>query len=177
MRWLGTARMLPFSVCRAEERIITGTSPSCAISRRASARLSALQEALQFIDGASLPLVSDGISRVAVWLFAGGLVSASVAHELEGNGMRVADWNDVSVVVRTNDLEKIGRALMGLNAATAHPAVPNDLSAALKFSLCLPQQLVETVIYTRTGRPEELAASLSRNQRRVIGVQRAVEQP
>jgi hypothetical protein len=131
--------MLPFSGCRGGERIIRGTAPPCEVSRRASERLSTLRKALQFVDRA--PLVSDGISRVMVWLFAGRIVSASVAGELEGDGVRVADWNYMSVVVRTNDLGRVGRALMDLNVATAHPAVPSDLSRALNFSLCLPLQL------------------------------------
>lgn len=170
-RWLGTARMLPFSLCRAQERVITGAEPPCEVSRRASERLVTLREDLQFIDGSSLPLTADGTNNITAWLFAGGVASASIAHELSDEGLTVVDWNDISVVVRGADLERVGRALMNVNVTTARPALPADLSTTLKFSLCLPQQLAEAVISARTGRPAEMAAALSRNQRRIRIVQ------
>ncbi len=102
VHWLGMGRMLSFSICHAEERIITGSDPPCQISQRASERLATLRDRLQFVDGHSLPLVSDGIDRVTVWLFAGGLVSASVARALRDEGLSVVGWNDVSVAVRVH---------------------------------------------------------------------------
>jgi len=166
-RWYGMARMLPFSICRAEERIITGTNPPSKVSRRASERLGVLRNDLQFIDGLSLPLTADGTNRITVWLFAGGLVSASIAHELDCAGLPVIHWSDISVVVRADDLERVGLALMHVNITTAHPALPADLSTAMKFGLCLPRQLAEAVARARTSRSEEIAQPLLRSQRRI----------
>jgi ATP-dependent Lhr-like helicase len=168
-RWLGMTRMLSFLVCRAEERIVTGTQPSCEVSRRASKQLDTLREELQFIDGHSLPLVSNGVDRVTAWLFAGGLVSASIARELSGLGLPVVEWNDVYVVVRVHDPERVGQALENIEVTSARPALPNDLSTALKFGLCLPPELVEAVLIARTARPKEVEISLSRKQRQILG--------
>ena len=175
-RWFGMARMLPFSVCRAEELIITGTEPPCEISRRAAERLATIRDQLQFVDGRSLPLVSDGFDRVTVWLFSGGLVSASVARALGDHGLAVADFDDVSVVVRVHDPDRVGKVLNEMDATIAYPALPGDLLTALKFGLCLPPQLAEDVIIARTSRPEEVARCLSRGQRRIFASRNAASE-
>jgi ATP-dependent Lhr-like helicase len=168
VRWFGIGRMLSYSICRTQERIITGAEPPCQISRRATERLHTIRARLQFVDGLSLPVVSNGLDRVTAWLFAGGLVSASVARALGEDGLRVAGWNNVSVVVRAHDLERVSRALHNVDVATAHPAIPGDLPNAIKFGLCLPGDLAEAVIVARTSRPGEVAKPLSRNQRLIF---------
>jgi ATP-dependent Lhr-like helicase len=175
-RWLGTGRMLSFSICRAEERIITGADPRCQISHRATERLVAIRGRLQFVDGHSLPLVSGEFDHVTAWLFAGGLVSASVARALNDDGLAVVRWNDVSVVVRAHNPEKVSRALNDVNVTTAHPALPSDLPNAIKFGLCLPAQLTEAVIVARTSRPEDLANALSRNRRMIFAIEDAASE-
>ena len=167
-RWLGTGRLLPFSISRAEERIITGEEPGCHLSRRAAERLSEIRAGLEFIDGQSLPLVSDGVDRITVWLFAGGLVSASVARAMTEGGVSVADWDDVSVTVRSDDIKSVSRALANLDPSTAHPALPEDILTALKFGLCLPPQVAEAVIVARTSNPAEVAKAVSRTPRRIL---------
>jgi hypothetical protein len=160
--------MLPSSICRAEERIIAGVEPTCRLSRRAAERLTKIRDRLDFVDGHSLPLVSDGIGRVTAWLFAGGLVSASVARALTGGGVPTAGWDDVSVTVRTGDVELLGRALANVDPAAAHPALPEDLLTALKFRLCLPPHVTESVIIARTSNPTEVADAISRPLRRIL---------
>lgn len=172
-RWLGMARMLPFSVCHAEERLIAGAEPPCQISHRASERLAIVRDRLQFVDGHSLPLVSDAIGHISAWLFAGGLVSASVARALSDDGLPVVGWTDVSVMVRVHDLERVSRALNHMNVTTAHPAIPSDLPVALKFGLCLPPHLAEAIIIGRTSPPDDVARSLSRTQRRILSIRDA----
>jgi ATP-dependent helicase Lhr and Lhr-like helicase len=170
-RWLGVGRMLSFSICRAEEQIITGVEPPCQTSHRATERLTTIRDRLHFVDGHSLPLVSSGNDRVTAWLFAGGLVSASVARAFSDNGLPIAGWNDVSVTVRVHDPERVSQALQDVNVTAAHPALPGDLPTAVKFGLCLPPHLAEAVIIARTSRPEEVARSLSRSQRRIFAIQ------
>lgn len=167
-RWLGTGRLLPFSISRAEERIIVGEEPGCHLSRRAAERLSEIRDSLEFIDGQSLPLVSDGVDRVTVWLFAGGLVSASVARAMTEGGVSVADWDDVSVTARSDDIESVSRALANLDPATTRPALPEDILTALKFGLCLPPKVAEAVIIARTSSPAEVADAVARTPRRIL---------
>ena len=166
-RWIGTGRMLPLSICRAEERIVAGEQTACQLSRRAIKRLAEIRERLEFIDGQSLPLVSNDVDRVTVWLFAGGLVSASIARELARGGVSVADWDNISVTARTRDIENFSRLLQNLEPSSAHPALPEELATALKFGLCLPDDVAEAVIIARTSRPDEVSDALSRRPRRV----------
>jgi ATP-dependent helicase Lhr and Lhr-like helicase len=58
-RWLGLRRPLSASLGRAIERVAAGGEPGCALSRRASARLEEIRGRLDFVDGSSMPVVSD----------------------------------------------------------------------------------------------------------------------
>ena len=167
-RWLGTGRMLPYSICRAQERIIVGAELGCQLSHRATVRLNDIRADLEFIDGYSLPLVSDGRGKVTAWLFAGGLVSASLARVLSHASMTTAGWDDVSVTAKTGEIEMLCRALSQVDPATAHPALPADIATALKFGLCLPASVAEAIIVARTSKPNEVADAMSRPQRRIV---------
>ena len=166
-RWIGAGRMLPFSICRAEERIIAGGLPACRLSRRATDQLARIRDRLEFVDGNSLPLESNGVDRVTAWLFAGGIVSASIARVLTDGGVATVGWDDVSVTVRTADIATLRRGLASVDTQAAHPALPDDLLTALKFGLCLPPQIAETVVIARTSNPEEMAAAMSRPVRSI----------
>lgn len=169
-RWLGTGRMLPYSICRAQERIIVGEGPGCRLSHRAAGRLSDIRADWDFIDGRCLPLVSDGNGKVTAWLFAGGIVSASLARVLSQAGMSTMGWDDVSLTARTGEIDTFSRALSLVDPTTAHPALPEDIGSALKFGLCLPADIAEAVLTARTSRPEEVAATMARGPRRILRV-------
>lgn len=171
-RWLGAARTRPYTICQAAERIVAGVAPACQLSRRAVERLAIIRDGLAFVDGDSLPLVSDGAGRTTAWLFAGGLASASIAHGLAENGMATAGWDDVSVTTRTDDAGTLHDALSKLDPATARPALPEDLGAALKFGLCLPPQVAEAVIGARTSVPDIVKKALSRTWRLIRAPER-----
>jgi ATP-dependent helicase Lhr and Lhr-like helicase len=70
-RWFGGGRPATFSVCRSAEAVVAGEMPGCKLSHRAEARLKEIQERLPFVDGTSVPVVSDGKGTVRVWTFAG----------------------------------------------------------------------------------------------------------
>jgi hypothetical protein len=105
--------------------------------------------------------VSDGNGRVTAWLFAGGLVSASVARALNEDGVSTVGWDDVSVTARTGDIETLSHALARVDPVTAHPALPNDLATALKFGLCLPPRVAEEVTIARTSSAKDIADAFS----------------
>jgi hypothetical protein len=126
--------MLSFTVCRAQEQIVAGAEPGCRLARRAVERLQKIRERLEFIDRHFLSLVADSVDRVTVWLFAGGLVSASVARALSEEGIETVSWDNVSLTVRTSDVQTVNGALSRINPETARPALPSDLVNALKFS-------------------------------------------
>ena len=173
-RWLGGGRTRPCTICRAEERIVAGTEPGCQLSRRAVERLAVIRERLEFVDGHSLPLVFDGAGRATAWLFAGGLASASIARGLAESGVSTVGWDDISVTARTEDTRTLRHALAKVDPATARPALPEELGAALKFGLCLPPYVAEAVIVARTAVPEVVANVLSRPQRAIRASMRDV---
>ena len=167
-RWLGTGRMLSFAVCRAQERIVGGAKPGCHLSHRAIERLGEVRADWEFIDGNSLPLVSDGEGKVTAWLFAGGLVSASLGRGLGLAGLTTAGWDDVSVTARAREIDTVSRELSLIDTTTAHPMLPEDMANALKFGPCLPPHIAEAVLIARTSRPQDVAAAMGRPQRRIL---------
>jgi ATP-dependent helicase Lhr and Lhr-like helicase len=120
-RWLGSGRTLSPRTSHAAERIVAGATPGCALSRRASARLTNVRDRLAFVDGRSLPIVANEDGRVRVWPFAGGLASASLARALTLRGLASARWDDFSVLVRATSTETVARAIAEMNPADACP--------------------------------------------------------
>ena len=167
-RWLSTGRMLPYEICRAQERIIVGSQPGCHLSHRATEKLNEVRADWGFIDGHSLPLVSDGEGKVTAWLFAGGLVSASLARGLSQAGLSIAGWDDVSLTARAGDIDTVSHALSLIDFTIAHPTLPGDIAGALKFGLCLPPYVAEAVLVARTSRPQDIADAMGRPQRRIV---------
>lgn len=166
-RWLGSGRALPEAVCRMAERIVAGEMPGCRVSRRAASALATVRERLGFVDGETLPLVADGDGRVAIWGFAGGAASASVAGALAARSIRVVGFDDFSVTIRGDDLAHIAAEVASIDAFRACPPLPDDLTAALKFGLCVPGSLLAEVLADRTGDIEAVRRLTSRKARLV----------
>jgi ATP-dependent Lhr-like helicase len=161
-RWLGSGRTLSAQICQAAERIVAGVTPTCALSRRATERLAKVREQLPFIDGHSLPVVTNGKYRVQVWPFAGALASASLARALSLTGFTSIHWDDFSLAVRATGAEPVARAIAKINSADARPLLAEDMSTALKFSACLPNSIAAAVLRARTAVPAAVAEILSR---------------
>ncbi len=161
-RWLGAGRSQSMQVCRSAERIVAGTEPYCALSRRAEAALGEIRERLAFVDGRALPIVFDNNGRVRVWCFAGGLASAALACALRLRGLAVADWDDFSISLHRPTPDEIATALASIKLSEARPELPDDLGKALKFSACLPDEVIRAVVETRLGDPAGVSAALSR---------------
>ncbi|MGH7100230.1 MAG: hypothetical protein ACREE4_21645, partial [Stellaceae bacterium] len=136
--------------------------PGCTLSRRATERLAGVRERLSFVDGLSLPLVSDDAGHVRLWAFAGALVSAALAHALQVAGFVPLAWDAFSLTIRAADPARLASALARLDPATAYPPLPANLPAALKFSACLPPAIAEAVLRARTDVGNEVAEILAR---------------
>jgi ATP-dependent Lhr-like helicase len=160
--WLGGSRTLSARVCHAAERIVAGAAPGCSLSRRANARLAEVRERLAFVDGRSLPIVASKDGQVRVWHFGGGLASASLARALTRPGLANSQWDDFSVSVRAASTESVARAIAEINPADANPPMPAGMSAALKFSVCLPDSIARAVLSARTSVPDSVSEILLR---------------
>jgi hypothetical protein len=129
--------------------------------------LAEVRERLEFVDGQSLPIVSDSNGGATVWTFAGGLVAASLANALGQSGLPRVRWDDLSVTVPVGDSHSVSRALGQVDAQDASPALPDDLERALKFGLCLPPLVSRSVLVARTSADAAVAEVLSRRHRRI----------
>lgn len=167
-RWLGGGRPMPGSVARAVERVVTGTTPDCRLSRRATEALAQARSRLAYVDGQTLPLVADGEGRVVMWGFAGGAAMASVAAGLDGMGLAVAGYDDFSVTVRVLDPKDLDAAAGSLDAHALRPRLPEDIEDALKFGRCLPGASTRAVLGLRTADTEGVADLLRRRRRLVF---------
>lgn len=167
-RWLGTGTMRSFAICRAEQRIVAGDDAGCTLSHRAKKRLLEIREELEFVDGASNVVMSDGTGHVVTWLFSGGLVSASVARSMGEAGLPITTWDDVSVTSAADDPRAVRRTFLAIDPADAHPALPEELGAALKFGLCLPTDIVKEVLLNRNNSEKDVTNSLNRDIRVVV---------
>ena len=152
-RWLGSGRSLAASTCRAAERIVAGAAPGCRLSRRAEAALDVIRSQLPFVDAVRLPIVSDGESRMTIWTFSGGATSSSIAREFAHSGLAVLGFDDFSVSVRGAAPGKIADYLRHIDPDLAHPRLPDNLTGALKFGLCLPEAVAAEVLSRRTADP------------------------
>ena len=161
-RWLGGGRNLTSQVCHAAECVVAGNNPACTLSQRSTARLAEIRERLAFVDGRSLPVVFEEDRRVRVQCFAGGLATASLARSLLQAGVAAASHDDFSISVRDSDYAQVAEALKRMDAAAVRPNLPDDIASALKFSLCLPDQVIRAVLSLRLTDPASINEVLSR---------------
>ena len=168
-RWLGAGRMMPASICSAAEKIVAGEVPNCRLSQRANERLLGVRGELSFVDASSLPVVAGPGQQATVWLFAGGIASATIAWALKAAGLHVTRWNDFSVTLDGADIREVSQTLSRTEAAQAHPEFPEDLALALKFGLCLPTALAEAVLLARSSAHAVVQDRLQRRQKLIYG--------
>jgi ATP-dependent Lhr-like helicase len=170
-RWLGSSRAMSEAVCKMMERIVAGTEPACRLSRRAEAALARIRERLAFVDGDSLPVESDGRDRVVIWAFAGGAAAASIAHGLALRGLTVVGFDDLAITLRTSNPQDVTKALREIDPLLVYPKLPEDLGTALKFGLCLPADVIATVLTARTTDARAVAATCRRRPRLITSAQ------
>jgi ATP-dependent helicase Lhr and Lhr-like helicase len=170
-RWLGSSRAVSEAVCRTMERIVAGSEPACRLSRRAEAALTQIRDRLPFVDMDALPVVSAGSGRIVIWAFAGGAATASIAASLAAQGLPVIGFDDLTITVRSKDLEDVAKGLRGVDPGSVHPKLPDDLGAALKFGLCLPAEIIVSVLKARTSDPVAVAATCRRQLRLISAVE------
>jgi ATP-dependent Lhr-like helicase len=164
-RWLGSSRVMSEAICRAMERIVAGAKPTCRLSRRAETALAQIRNRLPFVDAETLPIVSSGNSRIMIWTFAGGAATASIAAGLTAQGLAVSGFDDLSITLRSNDLTGVAKVLRSIDPDSVHPRLPDDLGAALKFGLCLPAKIIESVLKVRLSDPSAVAATCRKELR------------
>jgi ATP-dependent Lhr-like helicase len=164
-RWLGSGRAISEATCRMMERIVAGAQPACRLSRRAEAALVLIRDQLAFVDTDTLPVVASANGRIVIWTFAGGAATASIAAGLTAQGLPVIGSDDLTITLRSKDLDSVAHGLRNIDPSSVHPRLPDDLGTALKFGLCLPPEIIESVLKARTSDAASVAATLRRELR------------
>ncbi len=172
-RWLGSGRVMSKAVCTMMERIVAGAEPACRLSHRAEAALAQIRDRLAFVDADSLPMVSDGGDRVVIWAFAGGAATASIAAGLAVQGVLVIGFDDLTVTLRASDPQHVAKALRRIDPVSIHPKLPEDLASSLKFGLCLPVEVIGSVLKARTADAAAVAETCRRSLRLISAAQRS----
>ena len=167
-RWLGSSRAMSETVCRTIERIVAGGEPACRLSRRAEAELALIRDQLPFVDKATLPVVASANGRTVIWTFAGGAATASIAASLTSQGLAVTGSDDLTISLRSKDMDGIAKALRNIDSGSAYPRLPDDLGAALKFGLCLPADIIGGVLKARTSDSAAVEVALQREVRLIF---------
>jgi ATP-dependent Lhr-like helicase len=114
-----------------------------------------------------MPVVRDAAGHTTVWTYAGGRANAMLASSLRLGGMLVASTDGLALEVRNADASAVAAAIARVDPAAARPEVPPGLAAELKFSECLPPQIVAAVVEGRLSDHAALDEAL-RRPRRVI---------
>ncbi|MFK4511800.1 DEAD/DEAH box helicase [Bradyrhizobium daqingense] len=164
-RWLGSSRAMSEAICRAIERIVVGAEPACRLSRRAEAALALIRDQLAFVNTETLPVVASANGRIVIWTFAGGAATASIAAGLTVQRLPVTGSDDLTITLRSKDLDSVAKALRNIDPSSIHPRLPDDLATALKFGLCLPPEIIGSVLMARTSDTASVAATLRRELR------------
>lgn len=146
-RWLGSSRSLHFDLCRAIQRCLAEGRIPCALSKRASARLTELVEEFSFLDGRPQAIIVDE-DGIHWWTFAGGRANAALAMTLGHHQCRVRRSDDFSLDLDapppTMSAADLGNAMNASNGADV-----DRETSELKFSACLPLPVARGVVLRR----------------------------
>lgn len=149
-RWLGSSRWLGFDVCQAMRRVLLKDGDAgLGLSKRGRLQLEEVRTLITAPEmQGSFLLEHLPTGRLRWWTFAGGAVNSALALRLGGVGS-----------TRVDDLWLETAAHVSVPELMLHPASPLLMAAfaaalaeraELKFSACLPTNLVTSVITSRS---------------------------
>ncbi|NUB25314.1 DEAD/DEAH box helicase [Azospirillum brasilense] len=169
-RWSGGARSLGSALCRAMEQVLVSGIVPARLSKRGEACLAGLVEGYGFVDGTSLPIVSDGRGRLRWWTFGGGRANAMLVSALAAAGVASRGHDDLTVQTDECDGLVIKAALASIDPLHSAINAPSDLVRELKFSQCLPPDMAMAVLSARLADQSGLAEVIARPVRLVRDV-------
>jgi len=162
-QWLGSSRALSRRVTQAMKSVLVeGEVGSAKLSKRATGRLEELRSQFEFLTAEATSLVGTGDGSFVWWTFAGGAANAvlSAALSRAASG-RAPKRNDLCLDL--GRASRIDRADVQAMIADARPAadVYDQFARELKFSSCLPGDLLERCLDARLLDREGAADTLS----------------
>jgi ATP-dependent Lhr-like helicase len=153
-RWPGDGRSLSFALCRAIRRVLTsGTCPGT-LTSRATAKLDELASDFSWLHAEGTTLLRSGSDDLRWWTFAGLRANGALAAAT-GLGARQPDNLSIPLDPATEErfLRERLRSCSPEELASKVP-VPQTAVAALKFSCCLPEELLQRTLSQRWSDPD-----------------------
>ena len=150
-RWLGESQPLSYEMCQAIRRILIGSGPKDAWSKRATTELArSIEESTCVAPDALVLEVERSKERTTWWTFAGLAANSELSCHFVGAGVR---FDNFSITVsRALPLAVFRESLKaGALAKTVRPTEFVDV----KFQECVPEQLLRA---TQSARFNDLRA-------------------
>jgi ATP-dependent Lhr-like helicase len=173
-RWLGQGQFLGLQLCRAIRQVLAVDTIAPGWSRRAVAQMEAIRWEFPWLAGDDANILGSCGGAVAWWTFAGGRANAALAHELaRRSDTRVASDNLAVRFPPYLTIDAIAshvEDLVVVDPARVVPLVSEPALDGLKFSECLPPDLVMHVARVRLSDVRGVEAALGRDTRTVIAV-------
>ncbi|MEQ8438761.1 MAG: DEAD/DEAH box helicase [Ilumatobacter fluminis] len=150
-RWTGGGAPLSSALARGVREVLTGACPQgVEMSRRATDQLDELRDEYRWVRSDGTTLVNDG--RARWWTFAGQRANTWLASFLSEVRTEVTALDGLSIALdSTVDLEQLRRHLEEVQIERASLAawVSEEAAESLKFSDCLPSELVAQEVSAR----------------------------
>ena len=165
--WPGSSRFIPHASCRAIEATLVARALSVELSNRARTQFDALCDEFAFCDGVSIPLVVGPNGWCRLWTFAGSAVNGSLTRVMSAVGLQIRRFDNFGISIRSNEPSLIPSLVDRLDPSNCLPSIPDNLHAALKFSMCLPPGVASAILTERLRDKKGLTATLKRPVRLV----------
>lgn len=143
-RWMGGARSLSRDVCQGIRQVLAAGPPtSVTLSRRASASLQSIRDDLCIPPGTHFVMSRPDEAKLRTWTFAGTRANRTLARFASSAGEKVK-FDAISIQAPATTFSS--------TAARCIALTDEELQAfaqSIKFSSCLPRDLLERTISER----------------------------
>jgi ATP-dependent Lhr-like helicase len=156
-RWLGTGKLLSFTLCQAIKSVLTEEGLTPHLSKRGTARLEELREDFAWVNEGETSLVTDQFAS-RWWTFAGSLVNACFGNAFIETGYRIR-FDDFAVRIEpangaANLIRKISKSVRERPVLLATQAV-EQMADRIKFVDCVPPLLRYAMVSARQMRVDD----------------------
>jgi ATP-dependent Lhr-like helicase len=159
-RWKGDRPGLGFRMCQSIKHLLAGDEDSATWSRRARQQIHDIRRSYTWLDEHSTVVVHDRNEPAGWWTFAGSGANAMLACELSQATQSAVDHDSFTVTfephISRNTIEQVLDVLRAGDVSRMRAAVDEQAIEGLKFSACLPHELVLDMLQSRIGDPVSL---------------------
>ena len=143
-RWSGSGAAMSSDMAESAARILAGKDPPVQLTQRAIQAMARLRDAYQ--NAALGKLTGDPSSESIWWTFAGGLYNQAVRSMFKEQTVRSDNFSVTFKNGGSQTITIIGELLKG---PAPSPPINKQMVKALKFSECLPPELLDQLLAAR----------------------------